>query len=179
MWSSMYPRGLTPCFVCDSRFSAVKRGAVSSSKSKLEYDARMARKAAKKKWQEQKNLFIERRRAEAEVRGCVGCHVPNRMHRQRRLLVSSFGWLFAQEAKLKRIEKKRRKQENEFRSAVTQTVCACKAAVAVHGHPPKPYALQITNAAKIKKMTKKQLRSIKRTRVDPVTGAVELVSPWE
>ena len=38
---------------------------------------------------------------------------------------------------------------------------------------------QISNNAKIKKMNKKQLRAIKRTVVDPVTGAVTLASPWE
>eukprot|EP00968_Pinguiococcus_pyrenoidosus_P001358 scaffold62_cov256-Pinguiococcus_pyrenoidosus.AAC.16 len=36
----------------------------------------------------------------------------------------------------------------------------------------------ITDDSKLKKMNKKQLRSIKKLQVNPKTGAKELVSPW-
>jgi len=127
-------------------------------------------------------------------------------------------------ARKKREDKKRRRQENEFKSAVTQVVrfhrvhvlsvagdvqfgepepagavlCLgslflwwCSHAHGVVASRPTsltpgwmlgsmvPASHQITNTQKIKKMNKKQLRAIKRTRIDPQTGAITLASPWE
>lgn len=39
--------------------------------------------------------------------------------------------------------------------------------------------MKITDATKLKKMSKKQLRSIKKTRLNPKTGVVELVGAYE
>ncbi|CAM9491846.1 unnamed protein product, partial [Chrysoparadoxa australica] len=56
-----------------------------------------------------------------------------------------------------RLEKEKRRQANELRSATYQS---------------------ITKTHKLKGMNKKQLRQIKKTQVNVETGEVELVSPW-
>jgi hypothetical protein len=57
----------------------------------------------------------------------------------------------------KREEKRRRKAENEMKAAQTQ----------------------IINPEKLKRMNKKQLRSIKRTRVNASSGNIELVNAYQ
>ena len=57
----------------------------------------------------------------------------------------------------KLIAKRKRKAENEMKNASFQ---------------------QITHDGKIKRMTKNQLKLVKRMQVNAHTGAAELVSPW-
>lgn len=57
----------------------------------------------------------------------------------------------------KLIAKRKRKQENELKNAKFQT---------------------ISNDSKIKRMSKKQLRLVKRMQVNTQTGVAQLVSPW-
>ncbi len=59
------------------------------------------------------------------------------------------------EARLRREEQQKRRAANEYKTVVTQQI----------------------NASKIKGMSKKQLRSIKKTQVNKF-GQVELVNPW-
>ena len=58
---------------------------------------------------------------------------------------------------VKLIAKRKRKQENELKTAKYQL---------------------ITNDSKVKRMSKKQLRLVKRMQVNTQTGVAELVSPW-
>lgn len=58
----------------------------------------------------------------------------------------------------RREERLARRQENELKATVMQT---------------------ISKTHKLKTMNKKQLRQIKKTQVNVQTGKVELVSPWQ
>jgi hypothetical protein len=58
--------------------------------------------------------------------------------------------------KARREEKQKRKMENEYKSSIYQEI----------------------NPSKIKGMSKKQLRMIKKTSVNRKTGKIELVNPW-
>ncbi len=61
-----------------------------------------------------------------------------------------------QAEKERRLEKQKRRMENEYKSSIYQAI----------------------NPEKIKNMSKKQLRLIKKTAVNRQTGKVELVNPW-
>jgi hypothetical protein len=62
----------------------------------------------------------------------------------------------AQREKERRLEKQKRKMENEYKNSIYQEI----------------------NPSKIKGMSKKQLRSVKKTSVNRKTGKIELVNPW-
>lgn len=76
--------------------------------------------------------------------------------------------------------RKRQREENELRATSYQVVRpgrrvghgSCAAQAFTH-----TCSSQLKNPDKIKKMTKKQLRQVKKTRVDK-DGSVKLVSPW-
>ena len=83
----------------------------------------------------------------------------------------------------KRTDKKRRRAENELRSASYQVVRdnSQKGCVLTGIETPGtclPLPFQISDPTKLKKMSKKQLRSIKRTRLNPETGVVEFVGAY-
>lgn len=62
-----------------------------------------------------------------------------------------------EEEKAAKLEKERRRQANELKNTTYQT---------------------ITKAHKLKTMSKKQLRQVKKTQLNQRTGEIELVSPW-
>jgi hypothetical protein len=88
-----------------------------------------------------------------------------------------------QELKRKREEKEKRKAENALKGTVYQVVgvvargpfgyTVCSLSLTCH-----VYVLQIKNPEKLKKMSKKQLRHVKRTRVNE-HGVVEFVGAYE
>lgn len=63
----------------------------------------------------------------------------------------------AEEEKTAKLEREKRRQQNEIKNTQMQT---------------------ITKAHKLKGMSKKQLRQVKKMQVNQKTGEVELVSPW-
>jgi cytoskeletal protein RodZ len=99
----------------------------------------------------------------------------------RQLLLIALFFPGKQEAKEKRDDRKRRRAENELKSASYQVVRFFLLLLymlrGVHAFIFF-VLLQISDPTKLKRMSKKQLRSIKKTRMNPQTGVVEIVGAY-